>query len=46
MLKFIKQAFFALLTFSGPLETNFRSLNDEPCIVRSTRFGLNPNELH
>ena len=34
-----------LFTFSGSLITKCVSLNNEPCIFRSTYFNLNPVEL-
>ena len=46
MLKFIKQAFIALLSFNWSLATECISLNDEPCLVRSNLIDLNPNKLH
>ena len=38
MFSVIKQVFIILLSFSSSLATKCVSLNDEPCIVRSTRF--------
>ena len=46
MFKFIEQAFIALLCFSGSLATKCISLNNEPCLTRSTFIDLNPTELH
>ena len=37
--------FIILLSFSSSLATKCVSLNDEPCIVRSTIIDLNPVEL-
>ena len=45
MFSVIKQVFIILLSFSSSLATNCVSLNDEPCIVRSTIIDLNPVEL-
>ena len=36
MFRLIKQAFIAILTFSRSLETKFKSLNNEPCMIRPT----------
>ena len=46
MFKLIKQAFVALLTFTGSLATKCMSLNSEPYIIRSTVIDLNPVELN
>ena len=45
MFSVIKQVFIILLSFSNSLATKCVSLNDEPCIVRSTIIDLNPVEL-
>ena len=45
MFSVIKQVFIILLSFSSSLATKYVSLNDEPCIVRSTIIDLNPVEL-
>ena len=45
MFSVIKQVFIILLSFSSSLATKCVSLNDEPCIVRSTIIDLNPVEL-
>ena len=45
MFSVIKQVFMILLSFSSSLATKCVSLNDEPCIVRSTIIDLNPVEL-
>ena len=45
MLSLIKQAFLVLLSFSEPVSTNCRSLNDEPCMVRSALIDLDLIEL-
>ena len=45
MFSVIKQVFIILLSFSSFLATKCVSLNDEPCIVRSTIIDLNPVEL-
>ena len=51
MFSLIKQVFVVLLSFSESLarvakvETKCLSLNDEPCMVRSTLLDLNPVEL-
>ena len=49
MLAFLKSVFVAVLNF-GPRLTlqsfEIILLNNEPCLVRSTLFGLNPDELH
>ena len=42
----IKQVFIGLSNFSGSLETNSVSLNNEPCIPRSTLIDLNPFKLN
>ena len=54
MLKFKKQDFIALLSFSGSLarvakisnRTKYISLNNEPCLARTTVIEINPNKLH
>ena len=45
MLSLIKQVFTALLSFSECLATKCMSLNNEPCMVRTTVIDLNPFEL-
>ena len=45
MFSVIKQVFIILVSFSSSLATKCVSLNDEPCIVRSTIIDLNPVEL-
>ena len=48
MLKFIKQVFFVLLSFSSSLaydQTKYCFLNDEPCMIRPTLIDLSPVEL-
>ena len=45
MFSVIKQEFIILLSISSSLATKCVSLNDEPCIVRSTIIDLNPVEL-
>ena len=37
----IKQVFIALLSFSGFLATKYVSLNNEPCMIRTTVIDLN-----
>ena len=46
MFRLIKQVLFALLPFSESLATKCVSLNNEPCITRSTLIDLNPAELN
>ena len=54
MLKFIKQAFVGLLSFSGSLACATKisgcskciSLNIELCLSKTSPTELNPNELH
>ena len=41
MFIFINQVSTVLLSFSSSLATNFLSLNDGPCIVRSTLIDIN-----
>ena len=41
--------FVVLLSFSESLSRNrtkYLSVNDEPCMIRCTLFGLNPDELN
>ena len=45
MLSLIKQVFMVLLSFSESLGTKRVSLNDEPCMLRSTVIDFNPIEL-
>ena len=48
MFSLIKQVFIVLLNLSEYLardRTKFRSLTDEPCMVRPTLIDLNPVEL-
>ena len=44
LLRFIKQAFITLLSFSRLLATKCISLNNEPCLVRATLIDLNSDE--
>ena len=37
--------FIMLLSFGGSLATKYMSLNNEPCMARSTFIDLNPVEL-
>ena len=46
MFKYVKQAFTALLSFPRSLVTKCLSLNNVPCLARSTLIDLNPDELH
>ena len=46
MLKFIKQTFIALLSFSVSSIAECVFLNNEPCLARPTLIELNPSELH
>lgn len=46
MIKFVKQIFIALLSFSESLATKFLSLNDYSTLVKPTLFDLNPNDVH
>ena len=46
MFEFVKQAFTALLSFTRSLVTKCLSLNNVPCLARSTLIDLNPDELH
>ena len=46
MLKFIKQAFMALLSLRELLATKFLPVNDEPCLVRPTLISLNSYGLN
>ena len=41
MFIFINQVSTVLLSFSSSLATNFLSLNDGPCMVRSTLIDIN-----
>ena len=41
MFRLIKQVFTVLLRFSRSLATESVSLNNEPCMVRPSLFGLN-----
>ena len=45
MFRLIRQVFIALLSFSRSIATKCVSLNNEPCITRSTFIDLNPVEL-
>ena len=45
MFSVIEQVFIGLLRFRESLATKCVSLNDEPCMVRSTLIDLNPVEL-
>ena len=45
MLRFIKQVFIALLSFSGSLATKCISLIKEPCLTRPYLIDLNPDEI-
>ena len=44
LLRFIKQAFIALLSFSGLLATKCISLNNKPSLIRPTLIDLNSDE--
>ena len=46
MVKFIKQIFIALLSFSASLVTKCKFLNNESCLVGPTLIDLVPNQLH
>ena len=46
MFRFIKEVFIALLRFCRSLAKKWVSLNDEPCMIRSTLVDLNPFELN
>ena len=48
MFSLIKQVFIVLLSFSSSLahdQTKCLSLDDEPCMIRTTLIDLNPAEL-
>ena len=45
MLRFIKQVFIALLSFSGSLAIKCISLIKEPCLARPNLIDLNPDEI-
>ena len=48
MFSFVKQLFTGLLSFSSSLthdQTKFTSLNDEPCMIKSTLINLNLIDL-
>ena len=45
MFSLIKQVFTVLLSFSSSLAIKCVSLNDEPCVIRSTLNDLNPVEV-
>ena len=45
MFRLIKQVFTGSLSFGGSLATKCMSLNNKPCVVRSTFIDLNPAEL-
>ena len=45
MFRLIRQVFIALLSFSRSIAAKCVSLNNEPCITRSTFIDLNPVEL-
>ena len=40
----IKEEFIAALSFSKSLAAKYVSLNNQPCIVKSTLIDLNPDE--
>ena len=45
MFSLIKQLLIGLLSFSSSLATKCVSLNDEPCMIRTTLIDLNSVEL-
>ena len=48
MFSFVKQLFTGLLSFSSSLthdQTKFTSLNDGPCMIKSTLINLNLIDL-
>ena len=48
MFSFVKQLFTGLLSFSSSLthdRTKFTSLNDEPCMIKSTLINVNLIDL-
>ena len=46
MFRLNKKVFIALLSFCGFLTANCVSLNNEPCMTRSTLIDLDPVELN
>ena len=46
MFRLIKQVFTTLMSFSGFLAHKCLSLNNEPCMIRSTLIDLNPIEIN
>ena len=45
ILRFIVQAFIALLSFSWSLATKSISLNSDPCLAKPALIDLNSSEL-
>ena len=46
MFGLIKKVSIVLLIFSRSIATKYVSLNNEPCMIRSTLIDLNPVELN
>ena len=46
MFELFKKVSIVLLVFSRSIATKYVSLNNEPCMIRSTLIDLNPVELN